>query len=33
MVQVARVGKVDWVEAAAGILDPALAEVFPPDLH
>ena len=26
-------GKVDWVEAAAGMLDPAVAEVFPPDLH
>ena len=33
MVQVVRVGKVDWVDAAAGMLDPALVEVFPPDLH
>ena len=33
MVRVVRVGKVGWVEVAAGMLDPALAEVFPPDLH
>ena len=33
MVQVVRVWEVDWVEAVAGKLDPALAEVFPPDLH
>ena len=33
MVQVVRVWEVDWAEAAAGKLDPALAEVFPPDLH
>ena len=33
MVWVVRVGKVGWVEVAAGMLDPALAEVFPPDLH
>ena len=29
MVRVVRVGKVSWVEVAAGMLDPALAEVFP----
>ena len=23
----------NWAEDAAGKLDPALAEVFPPDLH
>ena len=33
MVQVVRAWEVDWVEAAAGKLDPALAEVFLPDLH
>ena len=33
MVQAVRVGEVDWVDVAAGKLDPALAEVFPPDLH
>ena len=33
MVQVVRVWEVDWVEAAAGKLDPARAEVFRPDLH
>ena len=33
MVQVVRVWEMDWVEAAAGKLDPALAEAFPPDLH
>ena len=31
--QVVRVGKVGWVEVAAGMLDPALVEVFPPGLH
>ena len=33
MVQVVRVWEVDWVEAAAGKLDRAFAEVLPPDLH
>ena len=31
--RVVRVGEVDWVEAAVGMLDPALVEVFPPGLH
>ena len=33
MVRVVRVGRVGWVGVAAGMLDPALAEGFPPDLH
>ena len=33
MVQVVRVCEMDWVEAAAGKVDCALAEVVPPDLH
>ena len=33
MVQVVRVCELDGVEAAAGKVDCALAEVVPPDLH
>ena len=33
MLRVVRVRKVGWVEVAEGMLNPALAEVFPPDLR